>query len=316
MKDKQSSESRRKLLKSIAAGSGAIIAGKSLPESWAKPVVDSVMLPAHAQTSVCALTMEVYNAAGAPIASGTTIAFNPDPIPQADFRGTVSPSGLGVGGTVSLSWSAPDGSSGQTSAVVQSDGSWSTGLIDLDFGATGTATTYVATIGCAGADATWNFIAGAPVNCLAHDTPILTPGNRYRKIASLNIGDMVTAIDRDGASIYTVVTKVITHHIRSDFYTINGNLRITDDHPVLVARGQSTVWCRVDDLIVGDHVRSLNGYVEVTSLDYHDQPLETVYVETQSGNFIAMAGSQHYVVKSDYAEASERLENGEERTFA
>jgi hypothetical protein len=46
-----SNESRRKLLKSIAAGSGAIVAGKSLPESWSRPVVDSVMLPAHAETS-------------------------------------------------------------------------------------------------------------------------------------------------------------------------------------------------------------------------------------------------------------------------
>jgi len=51
MTDKKSSESRRKLLKSIAAGSGAIVAGKSLPESWTRPVVDSVMLPAHAETS-------------------------------------------------------------------------------------------------------------------------------------------------------------------------------------------------------------------------------------------------------------------------
>ena len=51
MKDKKSSVSRRKLLKSIAAGSGAIVAGKSLPENWTKPVIDSVMLPAHAQTS-------------------------------------------------------------------------------------------------------------------------------------------------------------------------------------------------------------------------------------------------------------------------
>ncbi|MCK5359584.1 MAG: hypothetical protein KAJ95_03110 [Gammaproteobacteria bacterium] len=46
-----SDQSRRKLLKSLAAGSGAIVAGKSLPESWSRPVVDSVMLPAHAQTS-------------------------------------------------------------------------------------------------------------------------------------------------------------------------------------------------------------------------------------------------------------------------
>ncbi len=51
MTDKKSNDSRRKLLKSIAAGSGAVVAGKSLPESWAKPVVDSVMLPAHAETT-------------------------------------------------------------------------------------------------------------------------------------------------------------------------------------------------------------------------------------------------------------------------
>ena len=51
MTDKKSRESRRKLLKSIAAGSGAIVAGKSLPENWSKPAVDSVLLPAHAQTS-------------------------------------------------------------------------------------------------------------------------------------------------------------------------------------------------------------------------------------------------------------------------
>ena len=42
---------RRKLLKSIAAGSGAVVAGKSLPESWSKPVIDPVMLPAHAATT-------------------------------------------------------------------------------------------------------------------------------------------------------------------------------------------------------------------------------------------------------------------------
>lgn len=53
MTDKKSSESRRKLLKSIAAGTGTIVVGKSLPENWTKPVVNSVMLPAHAQTSVC-----------------------------------------------------------------------------------------------------------------------------------------------------------------------------------------------------------------------------------------------------------------------
>lgn len=48
MSDNKSNEARRTVIKSIAAG-GAIVAGKSLPEEWSKPVVDSVFLPAHAQ---------------------------------------------------------------------------------------------------------------------------------------------------------------------------------------------------------------------------------------------------------------------------
>ena len=45
-------ESRRKLLKSITAGAGAIAAGKIIPESWSRPLVQSVILPAHAATSM------------------------------------------------------------------------------------------------------------------------------------------------------------------------------------------------------------------------------------------------------------------------
>ena len=51
MTNKKSNDSRRKLLKSLAAGSGAVVAGKNLPESWSKPVIDTVMIPAHAETT-------------------------------------------------------------------------------------------------------------------------------------------------------------------------------------------------------------------------------------------------------------------------
>lgn len=44
-------ESRRRLLKSIVLGGGAAVAGRSLPEEWTHPIVDSVLLPAHAQLS-------------------------------------------------------------------------------------------------------------------------------------------------------------------------------------------------------------------------------------------------------------------------
>jgi len=62
-----SNNKRRTLLKSIAAGSGAVIAGKGLPESWSRPVVDSVLLPVHAQTS-----LRLYAGATAVVVAGTT----------------------------------------------------------------------------------------------------------------------------------------------------------------------------------------------------------------------------------------------------
>lgn len=42
--------SRRRLLQLLAVG-GVFAGGKMLPETWVKPVVGEVMLPAHAQTS-------------------------------------------------------------------------------------------------------------------------------------------------------------------------------------------------------------------------------------------------------------------------
>ena len=168
MTDKKSSESRRKLLKSIAAGGGAIVAGKSLPENWKKPVVDSVLLPAHAQTSPaptttaaptsCTIAMVVFDAAGAPVPSGSLI----DDLNLYTFTGTVTPAAVGAGGQVNLSWSAPDGSSGQATTTINNDGTWSFAPMQLDFGAPDTDTTYVATTACATTGATWYFTHTPP----------------------------------------------------------------------------------------------------------------------------------------------------------
>lgn len=43
--------SRRKLLKTAAASSGIAVAATALPTNWTKPVVDSILLPVHAQMS-------------------------------------------------------------------------------------------------------------------------------------------------------------------------------------------------------------------------------------------------------------------------
>ncbi len=56
--DKHSTQ-RRKLLKTLAAGgvAGGVVA--TLPETWTRPIVDSVLLPVHAQASVATLSAQI-----------------------------------------------------------------------------------------------------------------------------------------------------------------------------------------------------------------------------------------------------------------
>lgn len=50
--DATSSENRRDTLKTLISGAGmAVVGSQALPDRWLKPVVSSIVLPAHAQTS-------------------------------------------------------------------------------------------------------------------------------------------------------------------------------------------------------------------------------------------------------------------------
>jgi len=52
-------EERRQLLKKLLAGGAAVTAATTLPDSWKKPIVDSVMTPLHAQGSAPAFIQTV-----------------------------------------------------------------------------------------------------------------------------------------------------------------------------------------------------------------------------------------------------------------
>jgi len=55
---KRHGRARRRLLQSIAAGSAAITV-KNLPERWSRPVLDTSILPVHAQATSCALSCRI-----------------------------------------------------------------------------------------------------------------------------------------------------------------------------------------------------------------------------------------------------------------
>lgn len=48
---KSKETARRRVLKRLVAGGGVVATGKIMPDDWHRPVVESVILPAHAQTS-------------------------------------------------------------------------------------------------------------------------------------------------------------------------------------------------------------------------------------------------------------------------
>jgi hypothetical protein len=57
------SEARRRLLKSLAAG-GVVAGAHVVPDRWIKPVVDVVVVPAHAQASAPSMTAQLTLAVG------------------------------------------------------------------------------------------------------------------------------------------------------------------------------------------------------------------------------------------------------------
>ncbi len=72
---------RRKALKKLLVGSGAAVAAsQTLPTKWTKPVVDSVILPAHAQTTVVPTTTAapVINFRG-PVSANAIVTINNEP---------------------------------------------------------------------------------------------------------------------------------------------------------------------------------------------------------------------------------------------
>ncbi len=71
----QQIESRRKALRKILISGGVVASASFLPDKWVKPVVDSIVVPAHALTSPTA---------PAPTAAPTgTAAPTPAPTPAS-----------------------------------------------------------------------------------------------------------------------------------------------------------------------------------------------------------------------------------------
>jgi intein/homing endonuclease len=90
------------------------------------------------------------------------------------------------------------------------------------------------------------------------------------------------------------VKEVLHKHMRSGYYAINNELKISNDHPVL-ANG---TWTRPEDLSVGD---TING-IPVVSLEYVEQLTPTVSIVIDGESFDVHTENNIYTVHGRYRE--------------
>ncbi|MBI2558960.1 hypothetical protein HYW20_06585 [Candidatus Woesearchaeota archaeon] len=150
--------------------------------------------------------------------------------------------------------------------------------------------------------------AGGGAYCLLNDSLVAIGKSKTKKIQDLEVGESVISFDIiSNMVIRTKITKLIKNHVRHYFYLINNTLSITNDHPMLVMRNYSYEWVNVEDLLIGDKIKSLRGFTNIISIVKIMRSENTVYAETESGNFIVKGWDNYYVVKGNYIE-NEMLE--------
>lgn len=273
---------RRGVLKRIAAGGATAGAAAAMPSAWTRPVVESIVLPAHAQLS----------AAGCTAAEGC-YAFD------GEFSGTLFWPGGGPGPFDAEIFLEPgcEGRSFIEPVVVASTLAEAEEL--LSCGRLGAVELPIESQpdGC-------SFYQCEQENCLLNGTDVLLPDRRLKPIEALAVGDFVASLDRASGTIApAVVTRIVKNHMRDHYWRINGSLRITNDHPVLTVDGTGFAWRRVDALAEGVAIQGVRDGTTITSLERVIERVATVYVETTADNFIAAPAGAAFVVKAGYGSA-------------
>ena len=101
-------------------------------------------------------------------------------------------------------------------------------------------------------------------------------------VHQVEVGDII-----EWGEDWTKVTNVLTEHMREGYYLVDGWLKITNDHPILI----NDEWFTADQ--------------DDFPLDkeYFEGDVPTVYIETESGEFITYDADDNYItVSGDYAD--------------
>lgn len=115
--------------------------------------------------------------------------------------------------------------------------------------------------------------------CLHYDMLVELLNGQKVNVDKVNIGDLIKT--NDG---YSRVSKVIRNHIRSGYYIIENDLKITNDHPIKI-NGQ---WIKAEDY--------------QGNKEYIEGKIPTVYIETETGEYLTFANGKSWTVSGNYGQ--------------
>lgn len=162
---------------------------------------------------------------------------------------------------------------------------------------------------------------GGDSNCIAYGTLIEMSDGAFKPIEDVAVGDEVVSYNIetlgyeedawiDWYARYRIfgektVSTVISNTLGRNgvHYLINNNLKITNDHPILMMKGDTIVWKPVQDLYVGALILNSDlEWIEVTSFEriVAEQQNADLNVE-QVDNYFAGGILVHNTVKEDFS---------------
>ena len=118
--------------------------------------------------------------------------------------------------------------------------------------------------------------------CLLEDMKVMLNG-RISQVTNVKVGDTVS---------YGKVIEVMHKHMRDNYYIINNELKITNDHPVLVNGN----WKRAESVCVGDYINN----IKVESIEHVNKLVPTVYIGTDTMSYDVYCGNNVYTVHGHY----------------
>lgn len=118
--------------------------------------------------------------------------------------------------------------------------------------------------------------------CLDRNTTMPMWDGTTRRIKTLSVGDIITGYDVETNTLLPTTVKAIKFDYFKEYYIINNDLHITEQHPLYVKQNGTWDWIDAADLNVGDYMLNTDKTeVEITSKDFIQERIDVVNIDVE-----------------------------------